>query len=213
MRTQFKTLLLLAALTLSAAPGAMGANAAKDTKRPRVAVLDFKAKADHHWYGWWSRRGATATQDVFVTELVKSRAFRVVERERLKEVLGEQDLSESGAIDRETLVRAGKILGVKYFVMGAITEYGGSKARGGGYIPGVGGVRVGRRKFRVAMNARLIDTETGEIVWADDAAKESKTWKGYFRGIGGGVEDDAMFDRVLKPTVSELVESLSAFGG
>jgi curli biogenesis system outer membrane secretion channel CsgG len=46
--------------------------------KPRIAVLEFQIKADKQW--WW-HGAADAAQDVFVTELVKSGKFRVIERE------------------------------------------------------------------------------------------------------------------------------------
>ena len=52
--------------------------------------------------------------------------------------------------------------------------------------------------------------ETGEIIWADEGREETKSVKVRVGGFGGGVEDDAMFDRVLKPVVQQLVASLKA---
>ena len=94
---------------------------------------------------------------------------------------------------------------------GAITEYGASNAEAGARsIGGLPSFRVKRSKFAAAMNARLIDAETGEIVWADEARNETKSAKVKVSGIGGGVDDQAQFDKVLKPTVQDLVASLRA---
>ena len=89
------------------------AGAAND--KPRIAVLEFKNKADNQW---WYRGGAAAAQDVFVTELVKSGRFRVIEREVLDALLREKNLSLSGDVDPSTAVRAGKLLGVDYMLIG-----------------------------------------------------------------------------------------------
>ncbi|MEM1245019.1 MAG: CsgG/HfaB family protein [Acidobacteriota bacterium] len=189
---------------------ALAAPAAAQDK-PRIAVIEFKAKADGNWYSWWRNGGAAAAQDVFVTELVKSGKFRVIDRERLDAIMREKNLALSGDVSADTAVQAGRLLGVKYLLAGSITEYGASTASGGG--PGVGGlpsVRVGRKKFSAAMNARLIDAETGEIIWADEGRKSTKSVKVRVGGFGGGASDDAMFDRVLKPVVQELVASLKA---
>jgi curli biogenesis system outer membrane secretion channel CsgG len=180
-------------------------------EKPRIAVLEFEAKADNQWYQWWRAGGASAAQDVFVTELVKSGKFRVIERSQLQALLSEQNLALSGAVDAATAVQAGRLLGVKYLLTGAITEYGTSTA--GANTRGIGGlpsVRVGRKKFAAALNARLIDTESGEIVWADEGREETKSANVNVGGFGGGVDDDAMFDRVLKPVVQQLVASLKA---
>ena len=185
------------------------AASASAADKPRIAVLEFKAKADQGWYGWWRNGGATAAQDVFVTELVKSGKFRVIEREQLAALMREKNLSLSGDVDPSTAVQAGKLLGVEYLLTGAVTEYGASTAQAGSRsIGGLPSFGVKRKKFAAAMNARLINTTTGEIVWADDAREETKSAKVKVAGIGGGVDDDAQFDRVLKPVVQTLVQSL-----
>ena len=158
-----------------------------------------------------ANQGAGASQDVFVTELVKSGKFRVVEREQLSALMAEKNLALSGDIDPSTAVKAGRLLGVKYLLTGAITEYGASNAEAGARsIGGLPSFRVRRSRFSAAMNARLIDTGTGEIVWADEGRGETKSAKVRVSGIGGGVDDQAQFDRVLKPVVKDLVASLRA---
>jgi curli biogenesis system outer membrane secretion channel CsgG len=187
--------LLLAVL---AAPGLI--QAAGKADKPRIAVLEFKNKADNQW---WYHGGATAAQDVFVTELVKSGKFRVVEREQLEALMKEKGLTLSGDVDPKTAVRVGKLLGVNYLLTGAVTEYGNTDVSGGG-----GGVFAGKRKFVAALNARIIDTSTGEIAWADEASQEESSVRVSVFGVGGGVDDNRMFDKVMKPCIQKLVASL-----
>jgi curli biogenesis system outer membrane secretion channel CsgG len=184
---------------------------AAQSDKPRIAVLEFEAKADQQWYGWWQDAGAAAIQDVIVTELVKAGRFRVIERSQLEAILREKNLALAGDVDASTAVKAGKLLGVKYLLTGAVTEYGTDVA--GGHAPGVGGlpsIGGGRKKFTAAVNARLIDVETGEIVWADEARDSAQKGSISVGGFGGGSNSDAMFDKVLKPVVIQLVTSLKA---
>lgn len=185
---------LLAVALVAAAAGA--------GDKPRVAVLEFKNKADNQW---WYHGGAAAAQDVFVTELVKSGKFRVIEREQLDALMREKGLSLSGDIDPKTAIKAGKLLGLNYLLTGAVTEYGETNVGGGGF-----GVSAGKKKFVAAMNARLIDTTTGEIVWADEGRGEESSVKVSVFGVGGGVDDSRMFDKVLKPVIQKLVASMKA---
>lgn len=200
------TLALCAALLLAifAVPALVSAGGEK----PRIAVLEFKNKADNQW---WYHGGAEAAQDVFVTELVKSGKFRVVEREQLAALMEEKHLTLSGDVDPSTAVRVGKLLGVNYLLTGSVTEYGitdkGAHGPGIGRLPSFG---VGKRSFVAAANARLIDTSTGEIVWADEARGEESSTKVSVGGFGGGVDDQRMFDKVMKPVVQQLVASLKA---
>jgi curli biogenesis system outer membrane secretion channel CsgG len=189
-------------LAIVAAPGLTRAAAKGGSQKPRIAVLEFKNKADNQW---WYHGGATAAQDVFVTELVKSGKFRVVEREQLEALMKEKGLALSGDVDPSTAVRIGKLLGVNYLLTGAVTEYGNTHVEGGG-----GGVFAGKKKFVAALNARLIDTSTGEIAWADEANQEETSVKVSVFGYGGGVDDERMFDKVMKPCIQKLVASLKA---
>ncbi|HEV8238796.1 MAG TPA: CsgG/HfaB family protein [Thermoanaerobaculia bacterium] len=193
--------------------GAVASLQAASSNKPKIAVLEFKNKADNQW---WYHGGAEAAQDVFVTELVKSGRFRVIEREQLAALMQEKNLSLSGDIDPKTAVRAGKLLGVDYLLTGAVTEYGNtshsvdtpSGGLGGHWIPGVS---VGKNSFVAAMNARVIDTETGEILWADEGRGEEGNARVRVGGFGGGVDnDERMFDKVLKPVIQQLVASLKA---
>jgi curli biogenesis system outer membrane secretion channel CsgG len=198
---------LCAALLLAvfAVPGLTHA-AASD--KPRIAVLEFKNKADNQW--WW-HGGAAAAQDVFVTELVKSGKFRVVEREQLEALMREKNLTLSGDVDPSTAVRIGKLLGVNYLLTGAVTEYGVTdKGAHGSGIRRLPGFSAGKRDFVAAMNARLIDTSTGEVVWADEASQTESSVKVSVGGFGGGVDDDRMFDKVMKPVIQKLTASLKA---
>src|SRR3954449_8668746 len=152
---RFSTLALSGALLLAvlAAPGLTRAAGKGGGEKPRIAVLEFKNKADNQW---WYHGGAEAAQDVFVTELVKSGKFRVVEREQLEALMKEKNLSLSGDVDPKTAVRIGKLLGVNYLLTGSVTEYGvtekGAHSGGLGRIPGFS---AGKRDFTAALNARL----------------------------------------------------------
>ncbi len=203
---RFVTISLCAVLALVAfAPLA----SAQD--KPRIAVLEFENKANSGWH-WWSDRGASAMQDVFVTELVKSAKFRVIDRERLDALMQEKNLSLSGDVNPATAVQAGQLLGVEYFLVGSVTEYGSTDVSGGGGSRlGLPSVRAGKKTFVAAANARIIDAETGEIVWADEARGEESNVRVHVGGIGGGVDnDERMFDKVMKPVVQQLTASIKA---
>jgi curli biogenesis system outer membrane secretion channel CsgG len=196
-----------AALVLAFAVIAIAGAAPSD--KPRIAVLEFKNKADNQW--WW-HGGAAAAQDVFVTELVKSGKFRVIDREQLAALMQEKNLSLGGDIDPATAVQAGKLLGCQYFLTGAVTEYGAtSTSAHGRSVGGLPGFSGGKKTFVAAMNARIIDTTTGEIVWADEARGEDAKFKLSIGGFGGGVDNDSrMFDKVMKPVIQQLTASIKA---
>ena len=189
-------------LTLLSAPAVLA-----DGAKPRVAILEFKNKASNYTWNWYDAgRGA---QDMLVTELVKTGKYRVIEREQLAAIMREKGLSLSGDIDPKTAVKFGKMLGVEYLVAGAVTQLGttnrGASVPGGFGLPSVS---VHSQKAEAALDARAFSTTTGEIVWADTAQGETSDASVYVAGAGGGASDHGKVDKILRPVVQKLAESL-----
>ena len=200
--------LVLCAVLAPVLSASLGAAEGGSSGKPRIAVLEFSNKANNQW---WFQNGALAAQDVFVTELVKSRKFVVIEREKINAIMQEKGLTLSGDVDAKTAMQIGKLLGLNYLLTGSVTEYGNTdvNAHGSGFR-GIPGFNAGKRKFVAALNARVFNVSTGEIVWADEARKEESSSSVSVGGFGGGVHDDRMFDKVLKPIIQELVASLKS---
>jgi TolB-like protein len=79
-----------------------------------------------------------------ITRLYKTKKLKVIERQRLDKVIAEQKLSLTDIIDASSAKRIGRILGVDAIVAGSTSELGDT--------------------FRI--NARIISTETGELLAA-----------------------------------------------
>lgn len=148
--------------------------------RGRYAVLDFRTAdfGQQFGQGWWG--GArpqleNAVSDMLASEMARA-GFDVVERARLKDVLAEQALAQTGSLDPESAVRMGRILGARYLLVGTVSEWG-IRERGIGGLrvpdPLFGGRRtevgVGFAVARVVLDFRVVDAETGRIVAADRA--------------------------------------------
>jgi curli biogenesis system outer membrane secretion channel CsgG len=176
--------------------------------KPRVAVIEFKNKVSG-WSWYWYHAGEQA-QDMFVTELVKRGSYSVIERERLNAIMQEKGLTLSGDVDPKTAMKIGKLLGVEYLIAGALTELGAQKTNVStpwiGHLPGV---NVGVSKMQCAIDARAFSTTTGEIVWADSASDETSSSSVYVAGAGGGVDDQRKLDKLVRPVVIKLADSLS----
>jgi len=205
--SRFSRSLFLFAVALFAATRVL--TAADPATRPRVAILEFKNKAQG--YGWY--QAGQAAQDMLVTELVKKGDFRVMEREQLEAILEEKNLSLSDDIDPKTAVKVGKMIGVEYLIAGAVTELGvadrSANVPGGIFGGRLPSVNVRSQRMDAAVDARAFSTSTGEIVWADTARESTSDSSVYVSGAGGGVDDRRKVDRVLRPVVVKLAESLS----
>ena len=210
--SRFSRPVFLFVLGLFAAIGVLTAAepSAEPAAKPRVAILEFKNKTEGYVWAWY--RAGEAAQDMFVTELVKRGNFRVMEREKLEAIMEEKHLTLSGDIDPKTAVKLGKMIGVEYLIAGAITELGVAdrdvnvpSGLFGGRMPSV---NVRSQKMDAAVDARAFSTSTGEIVWADTASESTSDSSVYVAGAGGGVEDRRKLDRLLRPVVVRLAESL-----
>ena len=129
--------------------------------RPTIALLDFDFGTVQVWWSGNQDIGQ-GIADMLVDELVNDGSFRVIERKRLQAILAEQNFSNSERADpsAQTLAQIGKVLGVKYLIVGSITKFGteesnksvGGGAFGGGRF-GLGRVGTAKGKANVAITA------------------------------------------------------------
>ena len=127
---------------LSLVPILAGAQQRSQDTRPGIAVLPFsnggsygQAKEDYDAL----QRGIAG---MMISELARNPAARVVEREQIQQLIGEQNLGAQGRVDSATVARIGKITGARYMVMGTFVDFYGD--------------------FRI--DVRLVNSETSEIV-------------------------------------------------
>jgi TolB-like protein len=85
---------------------------------------------------------STGVQDLLITELASNSKIRLVDRAKINEIMQEQNLVKSGAVDPATAIRVGKLLGAQYAITGGFMSDG----RGTAVITG-----------------RTIDMETSQI--------------------------------------------------
>ena len=145
-----------------------------DIKGPKrtVAVGKFDAiGAFTENYGDWDIGGGLAA--MLTSALVESGRFIVLERAELGQVINEQELKAGGVTNPDTGPQLGKVTGVQLLVYGAVTEFGAEDEGGGISIGGSGGglgnllsgaLSSQSSSGKVAMDVRVVDTTTGEII-------------------------------------------------
>jgi curli biogenesis system outer membrane secretion channel CsgG len=136
--------------------------------KKRVAVINFE---DRSGYGHNIGRGVA---DMLVTSLVESEKFIVIERAELDEILKEQGLGQTGLVTPQSAAKVGQLLGLQRIITGSITEFGSKQDKVGG---GIGGFNIGvsTTTARVAVDLRIINVNTGEIVMAKMAEGEDSS--------------------------------------
>jgi TolB-like protein len=111
---------------------------------PTVAVMYFDYQGKDEELALLKKGLAS----MLISDLAGQAAFSVVERERLEDVLAELKLQSSAKIDQSSAVRAGKLLGARYLVLG-------------GYFDVLKTLRI---------DARVIEVETGKVLKSTGAS-------------------------------------------
>src|SRR5665213_799146 len=83
--------------------------------------------------------------DQLTDALMQSGQFTVMERENLKDVVGEEDLANSGRVQKSQSAQTGKLVSAQILVQGTITEFENNSS-GGSKGFGIGGFHVGSKK-------------------------------------------------------------------
>ena len=152
-----------ALILMLVAGGSLSATAeaeAQSESKVRVAVMNFENNST--WTYWGNNLGYAAA-DELVTQLFGSGKFSLVERSQLDAVLAEQNLGQSGRVNSAQAADIGRILGVQLILTGSITKFS-IDTKGGGF----GGFGVEYSEAESNLDIRMIDTNTAEIMFADD---------------------------------------------
>jgi curli biogenesis system outer membrane secretion channel CsgG len=188
--------LLLASLVLAPAVQA---------ESPVLAVIKFQDET-----GALPMQGGAGRvlTNMLTSELAARGSFTVVERQKLRAVLEEQDLAESGRITPGQGAEIGKLLGAQYLVTGTVTAFEEdieTRVKGGFF--GGGRVEQVSKGGYLAVDLRVIDTTTAQIAWA-------RTVEGFTEG---GVKDanyanygldDGPDARAVRAAVLEIIDYL-----
>lgn len=199
-RRVLTTLAVLVAATRLAA-----FDAVIEAARPGLAVLPAQNRVESLW---WAESGARAAQEIFLDRLAENEHYRVIARAELEAKLQENKLWLTGELSPASIVRLSRVLGVRYLLTGALTEYGLGR-RSKGKHRGRRRLGLGGKRFLAAFDLRLMDGETGAIVWADSGRGEApvELWRAANTEEGTQAEA-AMFDFVLRPLLEDLAERL-----
>ncbi len=134
-----------ALLTVGVLP--LQAVAQDKSKAPTVAVLYFDYNGNNEDLTVL-RKGLA---QMLIVDLAPMEHIRLVERDRLEEVLAELELARTAKIDKRSAARIGKLLGARYMVMGHYMDM----------------------KDNLYVSARVVDVQTGQILEATQANGKS----------------------------------------
>jgi curli biogenesis system outer membrane secretion channel CsgG len=164
--------------------------------------------------------------DLTVKYLVQDGTYSVIERKAMDKILTEQNFSNSDRANPNSAAKLGKLLGVDAIIVGSVTQFGndtkntnigGGGGNWGGY--GIGGVGHKKTKAIVAVDARIVDIDTAEILGIASGKGESSREStsllgggGNWHGWGGGAVDFGSSDfqqTILGEAVNSAVKQMS----
>jgi curli biogenesis system outer membrane secretion channel CsgG len=220
---------VLALLTTTWVSSAMAQTAPAPVRKKRVAIFDFDYATVHG--------GVTAIfgqevdigkgiSDLLVKYLVKDGSYSVIERKAMDKILAEQNFSNSDRANPNSAAKIGKLLGVDAIIVGSITQFGNDTKNtgiggGGGGLGGfgLGGFKHSKSKAIVAVDARIVDIDTGEILAVAEGKGESSREStsltgggGNWHGFGAGGVDFGSSDfqnTIIGEAVKVAVETMS----
>ena len=137
---------------------------------PTVSVPDFKDKSGN--LPWWSDKMSKQLADVLSNELSNA-GVSIVERQKLDDVLSEQELADLGIVSKtarnNSTAKRGQMKGAQFIVMGSISAYDeGTSTNASGNTGGILGMNQSK-SFKestvyIALDLRIVNSTTGEIV-------------------------------------------------
>lgn len=167
---------LVIALALLAAAGGCEpprpelAHEAKLAEVHTVAVLHFVDAP-----GGTAKGSGEVVVGAAQAELIRC-GIRVIERGRLKAILGEQDLRLAGLVDATTASKIGKLAGAELVILGEITQYEAQKeySHVAVHMFSGGGTKT---IHRVGLSLRAVSVADGQVIYAKMGQGTSQ--KGY----------------------------------
>ena len=221
--------LVVLCISLADLQGQSPASAPAQGRKKRVAVFDFDYATVQSYssaaFGTNVDVGK-GISDLTVKYLVQDGTYSVIERQAMDKILREQNFSNSDRADPNSAAKIGKLLGVDAIIVGSVTQFGndtqnqkvgGGGGNWGGY--GIGGFSHKKTKAIVAVDARIVNIDTAEIMGVasgkGESSRESTSLLGggsNWHGWGGGAVDFGSSDfqqTILGEAVNEAVKQMS----
>ena len=146
--------------------------------------------------------------DKLMTALTRTKKVDVVERRKIEALLEELDFSQADVTDPNKTLKLGKLFGAEYLVLGSLSMLGGNVQFE--TLP----YNAGRNRtmdFVVAADLRLVQTETGKVIFA----KNEKVTRREKKAVQG--EPDyrvpvelrhAAYDQLVTLLVNDVINTL-----
>jgi curli biogenesis system outer membrane secretion channel CsgG len=189
--------------------GFAGSGAAQEPPKPVIGVRTFENPPHYHN----STIGSGLT-DLFITELMKTGRYRVVERDGIDELVSEIELGESDLGEKSTALAKGHFKGLEYLVIGKVTNFGERETNSGAAAV-IAGIGLRKTEGYVRIDFRVVDAASREIIYSGFAEGLDKTSGWSFGGPGGAASTssrsflDSQLGRATVKAISRMVRTMN----
>lgn len=172
-----------------------------------VAVMPFDGSVSSEFRQMDVTRQLT---NLVTDKLVNAADFLIVERDKISEVLGEQDFGASGRVDPSHAVEIGRLLGAQVLVFGSVTQF--EMTSGGGIS--IGGVSLSGTSGKAKMTGRIVDATSGVILGSVEGSGNATGASLSVRNLEGISFNASEFQnsalgRAVTRAVDDFVEGMS----
>ncbi|HEY1406914.1 MAG TPA: CsgG/HfaB family protein [Spirochaetota bacterium] len=148
-----------------------------------------------------------SSTSLYIHELTKTDMFRIIERQRLEDILKEMKLSMTGLVDSSKMKQVGKILGADAVVFVEL-----SSAQYTNSTKSLGSSESVKELLKVVISARVVTIETGEVLAsATDSSdyKNSYTKLGEVAKTGTGMDRPKLVQKSISDSAPRLCDSVA----
>ena len=150
----------------------------------KVAVMPFGNLTNDKFAG-------DRVRNLFVTELLSTGTIDVVELGELLKILETEGIRTTDSVSTDIAQKIGKNLGVQAVILGSVDQYGT--------------VRTGQSSYpEVGVTVRMLEVETGTIIWTASYTKTGSHIIASLFGIGTETAS-SVASSVVKKLVNTLV--------
>ena len=198
--------------------------------RTRVGVLEIKGSGLYTYGGPSVELGnrvrlapppnfTDGLTEILTTALIEQGRYQVLERAKIDAVLAEQDLATSGRVNRQTAAATGNVTGAQILITGDVTEFSYQQSAIGG---GLGlfkkarvGAGVGKITAQMALDLRMIDATTGEVLGSSRGEGKASTtglaadFAQADKELGVGGAKQTPLGKAARQAVERALESLA----
>jgi curli biogenesis system outer membrane secretion channel CsgG len=205
---------------------------ASANSRTRVAVLEIRGSGLHTYGGRPTVDLGNTVRlapppnftdgltEILTTALIEQRRYQVLERAKINEVLAEQDLASAGRVNKRTAAETGNITGAQILITGDVTEFSYQQSAVGGALGLFKkktriGAGVGKITAKMALDLRMIDATTGEVLGSSRGEGKASTtgvaadFAQSDKALGAGTAQQTPLGKAARQAVEEALEELA----